>query len=188
MNRPKSSKKITALLLSIPIVPAIAMAAWATSSDTGGPAASSDGQVHQALVADGQSPEIADCVVRLGGDQIDQAGFDELVQAELISACEAAQIGLDAGGDDGANDGELAFVDDDQPHDYGDDRELDQLWDDCKQGSGQACDELFAQSPYNSSYEEFGLTCGQRDDILHCLDLDEVDEGPIPEVYVRDQN
>jgi hypothetical protein len=47
---------------------------------------------------------------------------------------------------------------------YGDDPELDALWDDCASGVMQACDDLFRQSPFGSEYEEFGNTCGNRTD------------------------
>lgn len=45
---------------------------------------------------------------------------------------------------------------------YGDDPELDSLWDACDGGSGVACDNLFFISPSGSEYEEFGATCGDR--------------------------
>jgi hypothetical protein len=44
--------------------------------------------------------------------------------------------------------------------DYGDDPELDELYDDCGQGSGAACDELYLSSPDGSGYERYGATCG----------------------------
>jgi hypothetical protein len=46
--------------------------------------------------------------------------------------------------------------------DYGDDATLDQLWDSCEAGDGQACDDLYFQSPPGSQYEQFGDTCGNR--------------------------
>ena len=45
---------------------------------------------------------------------------------------------------------------------YGDDPELDRLYDACAAGDGWSCDELYWQSPLNSEYEEFGDTCGFR--------------------------
>jgi hypothetical protein len=45
---------------------------------------------------------------------------------------------------------------------YGDDPELDALWDRCDAGSGSACDELFWSSPIDSDYEDFGASCGNR--------------------------
>jgi len=43
---------------------------------------------------------------------------------------------------------------------YGDDPELDALWDGCAAGDMAACDDLYFESPLNSEYEEFGDTCG----------------------------
>lgn len=44
---------------------------------------------------------------------------------------------------------------------YGDDPELDALWDDCEAGEMVACDQLFLTSPLDTDYEEFGQTCGR---------------------------
>ena len=46
------------------------------------------------------------------------------------------------------------------PQGYGDDADLDALWDSCGGGDGDACDELFFSSPVGSAYEDFGDTCG----------------------------
>lgn len=45
---------------------------------------------------------------------------------------------------------------------YGDDPQLDQLWDRCADGDGAACDDLYRDSPVGSEYEEFGDSCGHR--------------------------
>jgi hypothetical protein len=45
---------------------------------------------------------------------------------------------------------------------YGDDAALDELWDACEAGDGQACDDLYVQAPSGSEYERFGDTCGNR--------------------------
>jgi len=45
---------------------------------------------------------------------------------------------------------------------YGEDPDLDRLWDGCAAGDGQACDDLYLESPLDSGYEEFGDTCGDR--------------------------
>lgn len=45
---------------------------------------------------------------------------------------------------------------------YGDDSQLDALWDACAAGDSAACDDLFVNSGFNTEYERFGLTCGNR--------------------------
>lgn len=47
---------------------------------------------------------------------------------------------------------------------YGSDPDLDALYDDCASGDYQACDDLFFQSPSDSEYEQFGDTCGDRNE------------------------
>lgn len=51
---------------------------------------------------------------------------------------------------------------------YGDDPVLDRLWDHCQAGSGAACERLFRRAPVGSSYEAFGLSCGERPGIVDC--------------------
>jgi hypothetical protein len=46
---------------------------------------------------------------------------------------------------------------------YGDDPELDALWDDCAAGDDMACDDLWLTAPFGSDYESFGSTCGERE-------------------------
>lgn len=46
------------------------------------------------------------------------------------------------------------------PDGYGDDPELDELYEACGDGDMVACDDLYVQSPYGSDYESFGSTCG----------------------------
>ena len=45
---------------------------------------------------------------------------------------------------------------------YGEDADLDRLWDSCAAGNAQACDDLYLESPVGSEYEEYGDTCGDR--------------------------
>jgi hypothetical protein len=47
---------------------------------------------------------------------------------------------------------------------YGDDPELDALWEGCEAGDWQACDDLFDESEDGSDYQEYGYTCGHRTD------------------------
>jgi hypothetical protein len=45
---------------------------------------------------------------------------------------------------------------------YGDNANLDRLWERCADGSMAACDSLYEESAPGSRYEEFGATCGDR--------------------------
>jgi hypothetical protein len=56
---------------------------------------------------------------------------------------------------------------------YGDDPTLDALWDQCAEGSGKACDDLFWLAPLDSQYEQFGYTCGDRQNVTLCKELDD---------------
>ena len=63
------------------------------------------------------------------------------------------------------------------PEDYGDDPYLDALWDLCEHngpGGPDACDELMMIAPFDSRYEDFGFSCGDRFDspVEFCGDLD----------------
>ena len=56
--------------------------------------------------------------------------------------------------------------------------ELDALRDACEGGSGAACDELWARAPIDSVYEQFGVTCGNRFEVLDCTrEMDEPAEA-----------
>lgn len=48
------------------------------------------------------------------------------------------------------------------PYTFGDDAYLDSLWTACSAGDPVACDDLWAESPIDSIYEEFGYSCGYR--------------------------
>jgi S1-C subfamily serine protease len=50
----------------------------------------------------------------------------------------------------------------DAPWTYGDDPELDGLWDACEDGDLDACDELYWRSAVGSEYEDHGASCGRR--------------------------
>lgn len=54
---------------------------------------------------------------------------------------------------------------------YGDDRQLDALWDACSAGDAASCDDLYAQAPPGSDYSRYGMTCGNRSDgSTDCVD------------------
>ena len=55
---------------------------------------------------------------------------------------------------------------------FGSDSYLDQLWDECALGDFVSCDDLYLESPAESEYEQFGDTCGGRNDPSgYCEDL-----------------
>ena len=56
----------------------------------------------------------------------------------------------------------------DEPCDHGDDPELDRMWDACADGDGRACDRLYYDSGFDTRYEQFGNTCGDRDVNVPC--------------------
>ena len=49
-----------------------------------------------------------------------------------------------------------------EPSVYGDDADLDLLWDGCEAGVADDCDSLYTESPVDSEYEYFAETCGYR--------------------------
>ena len=67
-----------------------------------------------------------------------------------------------AGNDDGGSGGSDPGVS--EPFSYGDDADLDALYDSCEGADGDACDALFSEGPSGSEYEDFGSTCGDRTD------------------------
>ena len=72
----------------------------------------------------------------------------------MLAAVGECGLGGFEGGDIGMEEGDS----------YGDNPTLDALWDACEDGDGDACDDLYFQSPVGSEYEEFGDTCGGRRD------------------------
>lgn len=55
-----------------------------------------------------------------------------------------------------------------EPCDRGDDPDLDRLWDACAAGAGGACDRLYYDSGFDTRYEQFGNTCGDRGLVVPC--------------------
>lgn len=126
------------------------------------------------LAAQGHEPDVIDCVVGIAERRFRYGSLDDTTRDELVNSCEMAQKGL--------NNVEPE-IPEAEPQSvggvktYGDDPELDRLWDRCKEGEGSACDELFNKSPLGSAYEEFGLSCGQRQEVLDCTELDRSEES-----------
>ena len=100
---------------------------------------------------------------------------DELIAASFgaIAECGIDPSALGGVDDEGDEEGEDAEGD----GTYGSDEDLDELYDQCADGDYAACDDLFLQSPSGSEYEEFGDTCGDRNDPSgYCVDLYEGDD------------
>lgn len=58
----------------------------------------------------------------------------------------------------------------DEPCDHGEDPQLDALWDACGTGDPRACDRLYYDAPFDTRYEQFGNTCGDRGVLVPCPD------------------
>lgn len=142
--------------------------------------------VKEKLIGQGYDEDLAVCASEIIGSNYQN---DELSNKKLnsyINNCqnerEAALTEIE---DEQKKAEELAFTD--QPKKYGDDPELDKLWDKCKEGEGQACDQLFSKAPISSEYETFGLNCGNRPEVLHCEDIGK-EEDPLPIEAVENGN
>ncbi|MEO1062237.1 MAG: hypothetical protein AAFZ07_12525 [Actinomycetota bacterium] len=73
--------------------------------------------------------------------------------------------------------GGCSLIDEGAAFGYGDDPVLDALWDDCANGDGAACDDLYFDSPLGSAYETFGETCGDRVEAAAELCADQIGAG-----------
>lgn len=99
-------------------------------------------------------------------DDLFAAAFDSLESCDIDPA-DFAGSGSDDDDDADSGDGT-----------YGSDPELDALYDACADGDYEACDDLYNQSPSGSEYEEFGDTCGDRNEPSgYCVDLYGEDGG-----------
>lgn len=55
---------------------------------------------------------------------------------------------------------------------YGDNPQLDALYDDCADGDFAACDQLYAESDFGSEYRDFADTCGELNEPAgYCAEL-----------------
>ena len=119
---------------------------------------------------------VDDVVEELGRQFVEDPGLD-LTRAEqqimvgITATCVTDVLAVPEGGSASVG----SDIDDDRPPEpmaYGDDARLDRLWDACAAGSGAACDTLFWDSAPASEYETFGESCGGREDVGLCADLD----------------
>ena len=128
------------------------------------------------MIDQGATPEAAVCIIReFGAAGISLLEFVNIDPAdgptdEMLSAIlRCGDDLLDAGAFDFSNSDPIT-----DGFTYGDDPEMDLLWDLCEFGDGEACDELFFVSPVGSDYEEFGDTCGFRFESATVLCADEL--------------
>ncbi len=128
------------------------------------------------MIEEGVSTEAAVCII----NEFGAAGISLLEFMDIDSADEPTDEMLAAifrCGDELIDAGAFDFSNPDPVTDastYGDDPEMDLLWDMCEFGDGEACDELFFISPFGSDYEEFGNTCGFRFEPSTVLCADEL--------------
>jgi hypothetical protein len=67
---------------------------------------------------------------------------------------------------------------------YGSNAYLDSLWDSCSDGDFEACDTLFMDSPVGSEYQDFGDTCGNRNEPAgYCVDIYDSSSGSSSAAY-----
>ncbi len=158
----------------VPALGCIAAVIVASCSSPAEPEPISAQELVELHVSDGVNDDIALCAISILVDDVDPemlrpdadpSPIDELAISETFAACGSANELLAEGNDEPQ---ELAFSN--EPQIYGDDRALDKLWDGCEAGDGQACDDLWEQAPVGSVYEQFGVTCGDRFEILNCAD------------------
>lgn len=137
------------------------------------------GQVLAALISSGETETVANCVLGLGErsrslDELDPTTGSDSALEELIDGCRTAERLANI---DESQPMTLAF--DAEPFTYGDDLRLDALWSMCALGAGRACDVLWADAPVGSEYERFGVTCGEREELLDCSELDGIRREPL---------
>jgi len=142
-------------------------------------------ELSEKLISEGTNESIVDCVSGLYLSEYPDSERTESLINDLSEACQDASDELailDSKPSEETD--KLAFA---EPIDYGDDEDLDILWDQCEAGTGKSCDELFMNSPISSEYEKFGLSCGRRPEVLYCDELGSDGKvEPTPEAAVVD--
>lgn len=159
-------------LLVLAALPAVAGYVLLTSPDA---APDAEAALVERLAADGEPADVIECVLRLGGRDLRTGGLGETARTELVTGCRVARDALLEPTD---YDPPASLADVDLgPQTLGDDPALDALWLACQEGSGAACDELFEVSPIGTAYEAYGLSCGERPEVLDCIELDRPTDG-----------
>ena len=177
----------TTKYLAIAAAAATLLAACGSSSEE---QSLSQKELAATLTEDGYSDEAATCAAGLeiadaktrSKQDSESSTLSERLDA-FADTCAENELALD---ELDAERAELAFVDQeeiDAVDTLGDDEALDALWVECEEGIGASCDELFSKSPLGSDYEDYGLSCGRRPEVLYCSELDAEDGlQPVPEI------
>lgn len=152
----------------------VVVAALAVSCSSSPPEAVeiSPDDVVLAYVDSGMNAEVADCLVGLGSREFDlnallpgaAAQEDALLLDEMLRSCNEAVAALSE------EDLEARINFETGPFNIGDDLYLDDLWTGCSRGDGADCDQLWMESPVGSIYESYGVSCGNRPEILDCTE------------------
>ncbi|MGH1491610.1 MAG: hypothetical protein ACRBK7_19815 [Acidimicrobiales bacterium] len=127
-------------------------------------------ETEQSLVEADIDDDVVGCVLDMASDDLERGPVSELAIEELVLSCRTAWLAVQPGEEDVVPDTELALTD--VAWAFGDDPALDRLWTECEEGLGAACDELFDRSELGSVYEDFGVSCGDRPEVLYCSELD----------------
>ena len=143
------------------------------------------------LVQSGGTVEVGICML----DEFEAAGISMLDLAELGLDEDAQPTGdimaaiFRCGeelAESGVFDGDSFFGLGEEGDTYGDNAELDVLWDACAAGELSSCDDLYYSSAFGSEYESFGSTCGQTDAERFGSCASGLDTTPTPEGYGDD--
>lgn len=152
------------------LVGVLALLAAACSSSAPVVVSISADDVVLAYVDEGLDADVADCFVGLGQREFDLEVLmpgaapeaDRPLVDEMLSSC------IDAVAILGTDEPPERQAFDVGPFNIGDDMYLDALWVACDRGDGEACDVLWEESPVGSMYESFGVSCGNRPQVLDC--------------------
>jgi len=101
---------------------------------------------------------VADGLLALSGSAAVLRQYADVMTAESERALVAFGLDVADAAEDCGVDLEAGLEGDN----YGDNPELDLLWDQCEAGAAFACDQLYNLSSFGSGYELFGGTCGGR--------------------------
>ncbi len=148
----------------------LALAAGACSSSEPAVAEVTEDDVVLAYVDQGTNEDVADCFVGLGQREFAletllpgaAPDVDAPLIDEILTSCRDAVAIIDADEIPPRQSFDVG------PFNIGDDMYLDDLWVECERGDGTACDALWEEAPVGSVYESFGVTCGNRPEILDC--------------------